>query len=65
MNIIISLYSEMSPRKYDNIKCWSDTKIGDETFVYLSDISGVDRCYINVKDIRRMTIEEKPDEEKA
>ena len=63
MNIIISLYSEMSPRKYDDIKTWSDTKIGDETFVYLSDKSGVDRCYINVKDIRRMTIEDKQNEE--
>ena len=63
MNIIISLYSEMSPRKYDDVQRWADTKIGDETFVYLSDKSGVDRCYINVKDIRRMTLEEKPDEE--
>lgn len=63
MNIIISLYSEMSPRTYNNVQRWREIQIGDETFVYLYEKNGVDRCYINVKDIRRMTIEEKTDEE--
>lgn len=59
MTIIISLYSEMDPRTYDNVKGWREVSIGDVPFVYLYEKDGVNRCYINVKDIRRMTIEEK------
>lgn len=58
MNIIISLYSEMSPRTYDDVERWREIPIGEETFVYLYKKSGIERCYINVKDVRRMTIEE-------
>lgn len=59
MTIIISIYSEMNPRTYENIQRWREISIGDETFVYLYEKDGANRCYINVKDIRRMTIEEK------
>lgn len=58
MKIIIHLYSEMSPREYDNLQRWREIIIGGETFVYLYEKGGLNRCYINVKDIRRMTIEE-------
>lgn len=58
MNIIISLYSEMSPRTYDDVERWREIPIGEETFVYLYKKNGIERYYINVKDVRRMTIEE-------
>ncbi len=65
MTIIIHLYSEMEPRTYINVQRWRELTIGDETFVYLYEKGGMNRCYIDVKDIRRMTIEEQTDEEKA
>lgn len=65
MNITITLYSEMDQRTYINVQRWREICIGDETFVYLYEKGGMNRCYINVKDIRRMTIEEQTDEEKA
>lgn len=48
----------MSPRTYDDVERWREIPIGEETFVYLYKKSGIERCYINVKDVRRMTIEE-------
>ena len=63
MTIIISLYSEMEPRTYDNVQRWREITIGEVTFVYLYEKNGTNRCYIDVKDIRRMTIEEKLNEE--
>jgi hypothetical protein len=58
MKIIIHLYSELSSRTYDNVQRWRIMFMGGETFIYLYSKDGINRCYINVKDVRRMTIEE-------
>lgn len=61
--VIIHLYSEMEPRIYHDVERRLSSPIGSEEFVYLRNKDDTCRCYINVKDIRRMTIEESEDKE--
>ena len=63
--VTVHLYSEMEPRIYHDVARRISLPIGSEEFVYLRNKDDTARCYINVKDIRRMTIEEQTDEEKA
>ena len=60
--IIIHLYSEMEPRIYHDVVKRIAIPIGSEEFVFLRNKDDTCRCYINVKDIRRMTIEVQTDD---
>lgn len=63
--VTIHLYSEMEARIYHDVERRISIPIGSEEFVYLRNKDDTCRAYINVKDIRRMTIEEQTDEKEA